>query len=525
MDASGPPPPPSFQESRAKAEDRRPSPTQDQAAQPPAKAPKHDASSYPGKSEPSSSSMGQYNTIDFLGNVSGGPHAAAAEALATFSSSVGSDAANNNSLFMQVPSGPPPASAAPLHSTSSSSLPPPTTSTLPSSGTQHGPPFLCPTCNTSYSRLEYLRRHERRHADIRPFACPCGKSFSRSDVLARHKTKCRVVLSDESGAAANSSDGRKSDRLQRVSSSMRSTRGRPAGTTRAGRPQDRETSAHDPSVDPALAGTAAVDPSMQPPPPLEGASDSPYASYTNAPPPTYAPHGHPESSDYAHDKTPYAHPGPSGSGAPPAASVAGAYGGMRMGVPHDPKMYAHGNMPRPGNAPAPYLSGAPAIHPELSSRGAPGMYSGAPATSTTGSPGTASAAPGSMYYSPSQHSEHAGSYATQPATVTHYDGSAAAAAAAVATPNGTQQGGSGMYAPNKELARFSVPSSGPLSPFSNTALNSNISPYLSAFSCARDMPPRGGSSPRMSNSTASGTAPTQPPAPPSTDEAPPPSDS
>ena len=96
MDASGPPPPPSFQESRAKAEDRRPSPTQDQAAQPPAKAPKHDASSYPGKSEPSSSSMGQYNTIDFLGNVSGGPHAAAAEALATFSSSVGSDAANNN---------------------------------------------------------------------------------------------------------------------------------------------------------------------------------------------------------------------------------------------------------------------------------------------------------------------------------------------------------------------------------------------------------------------------------------------
>ena len=99
MDASGPPPPPSFQESRAKAEDRRPSPTQDQAAQPPAKAPKHDASSYPGKSEPSSSSMGQYNTIDFLGNVSGGPHAAAAEALATFSSSVGSDAANNNSLY------------------------------------------------------------------------------------------------------------------------------------------------------------------------------------------------------------------------------------------------------------------------------------------------------------------------------------------------------------------------------------------------------------------------------------------
>jgi hypothetical protein len=26
----------------------------------------------------------------------------------------------------------------------------------------NGPPFICPTCATSYSRLEYLRRHERR---------------------------------------------------------------------------------------------------------------------------------------------------------------------------------------------------------------------------------------------------------------------------------------------------------------------------------------------------------------------------
>lgn len=26
----------------------------------------------------------------------------------------------------------------------------------------NGPPFICPTCSTSYSRLEYLRRHERR---------------------------------------------------------------------------------------------------------------------------------------------------------------------------------------------------------------------------------------------------------------------------------------------------------------------------------------------------------------------------
>lgn len=27
---------------------------------------------------------------------------------------------------------------------------------------QSGPPYICPTCQTNYSRLEYLRRHERR---------------------------------------------------------------------------------------------------------------------------------------------------------------------------------------------------------------------------------------------------------------------------------------------------------------------------------------------------------------------------
>ncbi|CEH16099.1 FOG: Zn-finger [Ceraceosorus bombacis] len=57
-----------------------------------------------------------------------------------------------------------------------------------------GPPYICPTCSTSYSRLEYLRRHERRHADERPFVCDCGKGFSRSDVLSRHKRQCPVAL-------------------------------------------------------------------------------------------------------------------------------------------------------------------------------------------------------------------------------------------------------------------------------------------------------------------------------------------
>lgn len=65
-----------------------------------------------------------------------------------------------------------------------------------SASTPHGPPFVCAACKQTYSRLEYLRRHERRHADIRPFVCECGKGFSRSDVLGRHKKQCKAVVGE-----------------------------------------------------------------------------------------------------------------------------------------------------------------------------------------------------------------------------------------------------------------------------------------------------------------------------------------
>ncbi|PWN24298.1 hypothetical protein BCV69DRAFT_296581 [Microstroma glucosiphilum] len=64
-----------------------------------------------------------------------------------------------------------------------------------------GPPYVCPACKTTYSRLEYLRRHERRHQDIRPFVCECGKGFSRSDVLSRHKKQCHYHLTGEQPSA------------------------------------------------------------------------------------------------------------------------------------------------------------------------------------------------------------------------------------------------------------------------------------------------------------------------------------
>ncbi len=59
--------------------------------------------------------------------------------------------------------------------------------------------------------------------------------------------------------------------------------------------------------------------------------------------------------------------------------------------------------------------------------------------------------------------------------------------ATAGTSTSQGQEASGATTP-KEPVRFSVSTLGPLSPFSNTALNSSMSPYLSAFSNARDTP-------------------------------------
>ena len=333
-------------------------PTDEHAEQPPLKAQKSDIA-YPPKP---GNAFSQYETIDFLGNVSGGPHAAAAEALATFSSSVG----DGGHHYMPLPPPVPPAAAPPP--------PPPAAAAAaqqpahPPPASAQGPPFICPTCNTSYSRLEYLRRHERRHADIRPFVCPCGKSFSRSDVLARHKTKCRVVLA--------SSDG--SERKER-------TRGAPRGARTRGRAEPRRSDADDISdisVDPALA---PVDPSLPPapPPPLE---DESLAYHQGVP-------MHYREKAYA----------PSKPAAPRAPSYAGA------------------------------------IHPELSAR--QGMF---------GAQEHASVPPA---YAPGHYTPPEPQSRAQGANAGRY-----------------VSGGSLSYA---------------------NSLNTSMSPYLSAFSCARDTPHRG----------------------------------
>lgn len=61
--------------------------------------------------------------------------------------------------------------------------------TMQASGSK--PVFTCSECSATYSRMEYLRRHERKHTETRPFQCEeCMKSFARSDVLLRHRRRC-----------------------------------------------------------------------------------------------------------------------------------------------------------------------------------------------------------------------------------------------------------------------------------------------------------------------------------------------
>ncbi len=48
----------------------------------------------------------------------------------------------------------------------------------------------CHKCPKEYNKTSHLRAHLRAHDNYRPYVCdfkPCGKSFTRSDELKRHK--------------------------------------------------------------------------------------------------------------------------------------------------------------------------------------------------------------------------------------------------------------------------------------------------------------------------------------------------
>ncbi|KAL6900598.1 hypothetical protein GGI43DRAFT_53538 [Trichoderma evansii] len=48
-------------------------------------------------------------------------------------------------------------------------------------------PHTCPYCGRNFKRPEHLRRHCRTHTKEKPFVCPCGAAFTRTDLLRRHE--------------------------------------------------------------------------------------------------------------------------------------------------------------------------------------------------------------------------------------------------------------------------------------------------------------------------------------------------
>lgn len=47
--------------------------------------------------------------------------------------------------------------------------------------------FECAYCAATFYRRNDLARHERSHTGERPYKCECGQSFTRTDLLTRHK--------------------------------------------------------------------------------------------------------------------------------------------------------------------------------------------------------------------------------------------------------------------------------------------------------------------------------------------------
>ena len=41
--------------------------------------------------------------------------------------------------------------------------------------------YKCKTCNKEFSKLEYVKRHEKIHSEVKPFKCDtCSQSFRES---------------------------------------------------------------------------------------------------------------------------------------------------------------------------------------------------------------------------------------------------------------------------------------------------------------------------------------------------------
>ncbi|RAH48942.1 C2H2-type zinc finger protein [Aspergillus brunneoviolaceus CBS 621.78] len=63
--------------------------------------------------------------------------------------------------------------------------------------------LTCKICSRTFNRHEHLQRHIRTHTKDKPYICPCGRSFSRKDLLTRHE-RLSHGLDGRQGAARGS---------------------------------------------------------------------------------------------------------------------------------------------------------------------------------------------------------------------------------------------------------------------------------------------------------------------------------
>lgn len=49
--------------------------------------------------------------------------------------------------------------------------------------------FICSVCGNDFVRQHDLKRHMKIHSGVKPYTCPCGRTFCRQDALTRHRQR------------------------------------------------------------------------------------------------------------------------------------------------------------------------------------------------------------------------------------------------------------------------------------------------------------------------------------------------
>ncbi|KAG8746123.1 hypothetical protein FRC10_005989 [Ceratobasidium sp. 414] len=114
-------------------------------------------------------------------------------------------------------------------------------------------------CSMVFSRSEHLARHVRKHTGERPFACHCGKQFSRLDNLRQH---AQTVHSDKVDLNDRMMRDLTSLHTALAATSHRSLPRLSPSQTAPGQPQQPSRSQPSTPIDPHPGASAGVVPSM-----------------------------------------------------------------------------------------------------------------------------------------------------------------------------------------------------------------------------------------------------------------------